>query len=274
MAGGALALTRRGLPPGEAPSVVLVHGGTSSAAVDWDPVLPWLETAFDVVTMDLRGHGASTGLEGGIGIEAFAADLELVLEELGLRGAGLVGCSVGGHSILSLAARRPELAGAVVTIGACRRGDPSRIRTISEGRWLPELMAIEHDQARTWSGEGPYWRHLLEVLTIDWAEHHDILDEDLAAVRCPTLVVHGDRDKVQPPSEAITIAAGLPDSELFVVPGAGHMAQVHRPDLVGPALVAFVADRLGQTDFRRGCVRPEWRRAGRGNAPEGPGPSG
>lgn len=244
--GGILAVARRGRPAGAAPTAVLVHGGTSTSRIDWDPLLPWLEPVLHVVTVDLRGHGESTGFADGVGIARFADDLATLLDHLALESPGLVGCSVGGHAILALLRDRPGVAGAIVTIGACRYGDPSRIRGIADGPWLPELIAAPHAEAGSWPGPGPYWRALLEALTVDWARNHRLRDADLAAIACRALVVHGHRDRVQPPAEALAIGTALADAEVFVVPGAGHMAQVHRPDLVGPAVASFLLDALAR----------------------------
>lgn len=242
--GAALAVDVHGREQTEAPAVVLVHGGTSNAAVDWTALLPALVEDFCVVTFDLRGHGRSTGSATPIGIGPFARDLREVMARLGLVSAALVGCSVGAHAILKVIQADASLAWAVVTIGAGRRGDPSRVDRIVNGPWIPRLEAIHHVDA----GDTHHWWRLRERLAHDWAENHHLTDTDLAAVQCPALIVHGYGDRVQQVEQALDICRGLPAGELFVVPGAGHLAQVDRPDLVGTAIRTFLnATRPGKS---------------------------
>jgi 3-oxoadipate enol-lactonase len=61
-------------------------------------------------------------------------------------------------------------------------------------------------------------------------------------VRAPTLVVIGDRDPLIPLAAAEATAAALPAAELAVLPGAGHLAFVERPDEVNRVILDFLAD--------------------------------
>jgi pimeloyl-ACP methyl ester carboxylesterase len=63
----------------------------------------------------------------------------------------------------------------------------------------------------------------------------------LGEVQAPTLVAVGDQDPLIPPAAAEATAAALPAGELVVIPGAGHLAFVERPDAVNRALLGFLA---------------------------------
>jgi len=62
----------------------------------------------------------------------------------------------------------------------------------------------------------------------------------LAAIACPTLVLVGDGDELTPPELSYEIAAGIPDARLVVVPGAGHLSPLEKPDQVAEALVEWL----------------------------------
>ena len=64
---------------------------------------------------------------------------------------------------------------------------------------------------------------------------------DLPGIRCPTLVLVGDGDQLTPPELATEIAAGVPDARLVVVPGAGHLSTLERPDEVTRALTGWLS---------------------------------
>ncbi len=67
--------------------------------------------------------------------------------------------------------------------------------------------------------------------------------------RVPTLVLVGDRDQLTPPRRSRDIAAALPDAELVVLGGAGHMVILERPGLVNLHLRSLLRRALGELDM-------------------------
>lgn len=234
--GGSLAVNERG----SGPPVVLVHGGTSTAAVDWDPVLPWLLPWFRIITFDHRGHGRSRGFDEGIGSDRFGLDTLIVMRHLGLASAAFVGFSVGANMLLRLVPRHPRLARAVVLIGAAAKGRPERVDEITSGPWLPALVDLEHVEAV----DADHWKRIRDALASDWGDRHHFTPVQGAQFTCPTLVMHGEQDRIEPREEAETVAERIPGAELSLVPGAGHMAQVDAPDVVGPVIRDFLGRAL------------------------------
>ena len=92
---------------GSGPPVVLVHGVTLGVAA-WVPQLHQLARTHRVVAVDQRGHGQSIAGDGGYSLERLAADLSCVLGALELRGAVVVGHSMGGMVTQLLALDHPE----------------------------------------------------------------------------------------------------------------------------------------------------------------------
>ena len=64
----------------------------------------------------------------------------------------------------------------------------------------------------------------------------------LAAIRCPALVLVGDRDEITPPDRAAEIAEGLAGARLVTVKECGHLSALERPEAVTDALTAWLAD--------------------------------
>jgi 3-oxoadipate enol-lactonase len=234
--GGTIAVRERG----SGVPVVFLHGGTGTGAFDWDEIAGRLAPRYRTVVLDLRGHGRSSHEGEEFGVVRFGLDTLHVLRALGLGRAVLVGFSVGGNTLLGLLARDPRPALALVTIGASARGDPERVQEIMAGPWPDYLIELEHQV-----GSGPeYWRELRGMLAHDWARNVTLSDEDLRRITCPTLVCHGDRDRIQPLDYAEHLAARLPDAELFVAEGAGHAVQLEQPDLFVEALEGFLRRAL------------------------------
>lgn len=212
---------------GHGPPVLLVHGGTGTAAHDWADVRAHLVRSRRVVTVDLRGHGASSNHGGPLKMRRLAADLVHVLTRLGIGHTDLVGFSLGANTVLELLCRRPELARRAVLVGGSATGNPERILAMSgPEQWPRSLRQLRHDVDPS-SG---YWRQLQGELLEDWAANTEVSPRLLERVECPVLVVSGEDDRMQRPEIARHLAASLPDGRLELLPRAGHAAHHDRPE--------------------------------------------
>lgn len=106
-------------PPG-APTLVLLHGWMSTAALNWCGVFDELSTTFRVIAPDHRGHGR--GLRAGaFSLEECADDVAALVEALGLSSITAVGYSMGGPIACLLWRRHPEVVGGLVLCATAAR---------------------------------------------------------------------------------------------------------------------------------------------------------
>jgi pimeloyl-ACP methyl ester carboxylesterase len=225
---------------GRGPLAILVHGGTGTGDYDWERLREPLRREMRVLSLDLRGHGRSDDPTDLLGIEQIAEDLLALIEHLGERPASLIAFSIGATAALRMLTRVPEAARTFVAIGASRIGDPARAPEFAAGPWPAELIALRHEHG---TGED-HWRSLRARLAGSWGSLRIDLDE-LAAMRTPTLVVCGDRDRIEPVERACEIARALPHGELLVVPACGHFVPRERPAELLAALRPFLGRHLG-----------------------------
>lgn len=257
-------------------TVVLVHGITLDRSI-WDQqVCDLLDAGFRVVTIDQRGHGSSSPLSAAVDPARLGSDLACVLDALDLHDVTLVGHSLGGIAAIAFVVGHPEKAEerlhALVllsTTGTARFASHvtsmhaivapiERLAYMAVPRWIPtpvrmavrpksigrgvlrfafgrkpdreDVAVTEHMFSHTAHATV---RHLFEGL-LDW---HML--EDLDEVDVPTLIVCGSRDLVTPMPLSRHLQAHIHGSELFVVPGAGHMLMMERPALLSDLLVDF-----------------------------------
>jgi len=97
------------------PAIVFVHGWTCDRS-HFAAQVARFSADHRCVSVDLRGHGASDAPEQAYTIDGFADDVGWVCDQLGVKGALLVGHSMGGAIVLALAAKRPDLARAVAML--------------------------------------------------------------------------------------------------------------------------------------------------------------
>lgn len=218
--------------------MLLVHGGTGTGAFDWEMLREPLARSHRLLVADLRGHGRSSDPDGRVGIEQIGQDIVALLEHAGGCDA-IMAFSIGATAMLALLTRRPELTRAFVCIGASTSGDPDQVDRIVTGPWPAELQSLAHEHA----ADPDHWRQLRRKLAVSWADHH-LPPEQLARLDRPTLVVCGDRDRIEPVETALALARALPRGELLVLPRCGHFAPRERPDELLAAVEGFLARAL------------------------------
>ncbi len=225
---------------GAGPRVLLVHGGTGTGAYDWELVRPALSESHRLMVLDLRGHGRSSDPGERVGLGQIVDDVRSLLVAEGGCDA-IVAFSIGASATLALLCSEPELTRAFVCIGASMAGDPDRVEEFSTGPWPSSLRALRHDHAR----DDDHWKRLRRAFASSWADLH-LDDAALARVEIPTLVVCGDRDRIEPVETALQLSRALPRGELLVLPDCGHFVPRQRPDELCAAVLGFLDRALAE----------------------------
>lgn len=238
----------RGVHAGAREAVLLLHGYSSDRHV-WVRCARHLARHYDVVIPDLAGHG-DTGFDPATdhGMAAQADRVAALLDALGIARAHVVGNSMGGFVAGQLALRHPERVVRLVLIAAAGVTSPqqSELDRILESGRNPFLLDTAADFPRFYAMtmKRPPWlpgaivRHLgrgyrdrRDALATIFEQffQRDLLDERLADIRAPTLVVWGAHDRLLHVSGAERWAAGIPDAALVVWDDLGHMPQLEAP---------------------------------------------
>jgi 3-oxoadipate enol-lactonase len=251
---------------GQGEPILLLNGGLMSIA-SWEPIAEPLAQRFQVVRCDLRGQLLSPG-EPEPNLEAHARDVIELLDSLGLERVHLVGTSFGGLVALRLASLYLERAASVTAIAATERilpevwessaelreialeaaagGDGGRVlEFILPGTYTPEYLEKQAEALsfhRRWIAALPTaW--FQGVAAIVAALEGLDLTPHLSAIRCPTLIVAGERDQMFPPERSRALAEAIPGARLEIVPGAPHGMVVENPDVTTRLLLDFLSDR-------------------------------
>jgi 2-succinyl-6-hydroxy-2,4-cyclohexadiene-1-carboxylate synthase len=234
--------------------VVLVHGFTQTLA-SWGPVAERLAGQFEVVRVDLPGHGASGGVR--VGFEEAAG---LVGEAGGM--AVYVGYSLGGRLCLRLALERPDLVRRLVLIGASpgiadpgqrearRDADEALARRIERDgvevfldAWLagPLFSSLPVDAAGRPERLGNTAEGLASALRRLGTGAQESLWDRLGELHPPALLMAGERDpKFAGIAREMAAAIG-PAARLAVVAGAGHAVPLERPAETAALVEEFLA---------------------------------
>jgi 3-oxoadipate enol-lactonase len=239
-------------------TLVLIHemGGSLES---WDEVAPVLAANRPVLRYDTRGAGLSEKVRGTLSIDTMVDDLGALLDALHVTGkVALAGIAVGGAIALHAAVRLPNRVSAVVVgspavgIAADRRaGVLARVERIErEGMrvavedtmangYAPELRGNSARFAAfraRWLGNDPSsFAAIYRMLAaMD-------LQEELARIACPVLVLGGRLDRVRPPAMVEPIARLIPGARSQVLE-TGHYMAVATPELIAATIGRFLDD--------------------------------
>lgn len=245
------------------PTILLMPTWTIIRARSWKLQVPYLARHFPVVTYDGPGNGSSdrtidpTRYTG----RAYAEDAAAVLDACGVQRAVAVGLSRGARYALELATLRPELVAGLVLIGSslpiapmptARAGiadhflDPAPEQPEGWERYNLAYWHARYGEFTEWFFEQcfpePHSSKVCED-AVGWAMETDadmlqaeathppggrpVLDL-LAELRCPTLVVHGDDDRVVSHEVGVE-AARLTGGTLVTFAGSGHIPNLRDP---------------------------------------------
>lgn len=212
-------------------TVLLIHGFAGTPTSDFAALIPQLCTHYSVLAPHLHGYGHSSH-RSHYSITYYredAADLVALLDALHLSHVLVLGFSDGAIVALLLAALYPARVAALAILGAQASINAQDVAGIRH--WLLDTPLSEEWQTQLAQLHGdPYWRSLpqmyVEVQEALVAAGGMLLsDEDLARIRCPTLIMHGTRDRIVPVEYARILHERIPRSQLLLF-DAGHAAHL------------------------------------------------
>jgi len=232
--------------PEDGPVVVFLHHGLG-AIRSWKEQIGVFSTAgYQVLAYDRWGHGKSAPRDHWSmpNFEEDLADLEAILGEHRHRQASLVGHSDGGNIAMHYAVNHPEQVTCLVLVAAHIYIAPkmnSGIQSIKhqfEGdrRFRSQMHRVHGDNS-----EALFWGWFngwSDPSILDWD-----MRPEISQISCPTLVTQGLEDEHASPQHAHAIAGSIPEADLWLVPGAGHMLPQTHPEEFNRRVCQF----LGQT---------------------------
>lgn len=241
------------------PTVIFVHGAASDHSVWALQSRYFAHHGRNVFALDLPGHGRSEG-QPLASVPAIADWLVALLEAIGVEKAALIGHSLGSLAVLEAAGRYPERVARIALLGpsvpmpvadalldAAKRDDHAAFEMINAWSFSP----VDQLGGNPWPGlwmTGNAMR-LMErskpgVLYSDLAACRNYADGLTAAakIRCPALMIIGERDQMTLARNAQALIAALPDKRMLTIPGCGHSLMAEAPDAVLDALRVFLKD--------------------------------
>jgi pimeloyl-ACP methyl ester carboxylesterase len=238
---------------GQGRPLVLLHGALATIGTSFGAILPLLVGNHRVVAVEQQAHGHTGDIERPLTYEQLADDTAAALRHLSVGDADILGFSMGSGIAVCLAIRHPELVRKLVLATPAYDRDGFHPGVIEDMAALqPEHLAgspFEEDYLRT-APRPQDWPVLIERVKRLNLEFVGWPEEAVAAIKAPALIVVGDSDVVRP-EHALSMfrllgggvagdVAGLPNSQLAVLPGTGHLALTERTEWLTSMVEAFL----------------------------------
>ena len=242
---------------GQGEPLLLLHG-LGSRSEDWQLQVPAFAQRYRVVAADMRGHGRTSKPPGPYSVPMMAADVLGLLDGLGLAAAHVVGLSMGGMIAFQMAVDQPERVRSLVIVNS---GPELVARTFGERLrvWQRLALARLFPPARTAQFLGPRLfpkaeqAELREMFIAHWAQNDprayraamraligwSVLDR-VGTLRCPTLIISGDRDYT-PASYKERYTALIPDARLVVIEDSGHATPIDQAERFNACVLEFLS---------------------------------
>ncbi len=208
---------------GDGEPLVMIHGFTLNHTM-WDQFIDDFSEKFQVILVDIRGHGRSTNPTNIFTHKESAKDIYGLMDTLQIDTFIGIGFSSGGMALTHMATMDTTRVEAMVLIGSTSFF-PEAAREILKSINFDDIHddwmnRLKQDHA----GGEPQIRNIITQWKSVTTSYDDMnfTPPYLATIKAPTLIIHGDRDPFFPVDIAVTSYKSIPNSYLWIVPNFSH----------------------------------------------------
>lgn len=241
--------------PTQQPPLVLLHGALSGIGTDFGQLIPELSKTRQVIAVEQQAHGRTADIDRPLRTPQMAEDTVALLGTLGVQRADILGYSMGAGVALQISLKHPQLVRKQVLAAGgldANAMHPGLLENLAELK--PEMLhgsPFHNDYLKNAPRPEDFPKLVARVSEHDQKALPAFPADEVRKVAAPTLTVIGDSDIVRP-EHAVEMfrlfgggvmgdtPAGLPNSQLAILPGTTHVTLPHRPDLLLPIIPAFL----------------------------------
>jgi CubicO group peptidase (beta-lactamase class C family)/pimeloyl-ACP methyl ester carboxylesterase len=227
---------------GSGPPLLLLHGGLYGYIDEFAGFIPRLSQRYKVIAVATRGHGKSSVGTKEYSYRLFAEDAAAVLRKEADAPAVVVGFSDGARTAYHLAAGHPDAVGRVVALGA-GHAVSAKAREWAE-QLSPDLFARENrafvERWKKLMPEPERWDEVVKNLRAAYLAAPQLDERELKGIRCPVLIVGGDRDRYNAVADLARTKELIPKALLSVIPSCDHVGVITMPHVLADVVWPFL----------------------------------
>jgi pimeloyl-ACP methyl ester carboxylesterase len=223
---------------GKGQPIVLLHGGLFGSTVEMADFIDKLKQNYRVIAISLRGHGKSELGTEPISLEQRASDAMAVINAVTKDSVTVLGFSDGGYAAYHLAVLYPSRINKIIAIGA--------------GELYPGVREFKFTAEQAMSFDKPFFEQQLKLMP-DPKRIEDLFSglnacynkltigkDLLEKIKCPVLVMAGDKDDSNPVERVVKAARFIPKSQIAIIPNTTHECFTENFDATWASIVPFL----------------------------------
>jgi pimeloyl-ACP methyl ester carboxylesterase len=223
---------------GKGEPIVLLHGGLFGSSVEFSDFINHFKDNYQVIAISTRGHGKSELGTEPLTLEQRANDAMAVINAVTKDSVIVLGFSDGGYSAYKLGSMFPERVKKMIVMGA--------------GEIRPGLREFKFTAKQAQEMDKPFWEQQLKLMpepnriedlftqVANCYNNVTVSKDLLSSIKCPVLVMAGDRDGGNPVERVVSAARFIPQSQISIIPNAGHGCFLENFDATLASIVPFL----------------------------------
>ena len=237
---------------GSGQPLVLIHGGGSTINTTFGKILPLLAKTHKIIAVELQAHGRTADRKAPTSFKQDASDIVELLNQLHIEKASIFGFSNGGQTAMQLAISNPEKVNKLILASMFYKRDATPA-AFWEGMALAkfaDMPQVYKDEFLKVNNDSSALLAMFDRDANRMRTFKDWKDEELRAIKAPTLIVIGDQDLPRP-EHAVEMHLLLSNSRLAILPGThgSYMGEIMSPDpnsKMPESFVTMVTEFLNQ----------------------------
>jgi len=247
---------------GSGPETIVFAHGLMWSGLLYEYQVAALKGHYRCITFDFRGQGKSQITQNGYDMDSLTGDAAAIIEKLQAAPCHFAGLSMGGFVGMRLAIRYPHLLKSLILLETSADPEPAEkinlyrlmalvtrlVGTrVAANKVMPIMFGEKflNDPGRAELREKLKQRAISNNKKGIYRATKGVINRDsvcdqLEKINIPTLIIVGDQDAATPPSKSERMHQRIVDSEMVVIPGAGHTSTVEEPEAVNKAIIDFL----------------------------------
>lgn len=234
---------------GEGEPVILLHGAYMTIGLNWGEMIPELAKSRQVIAVEMQGHGHTADTNRPFDYKSLAGDVAGVLKHLKIKKTDVIGYSFGGTIALQFGIDYPELVDEMIIISTAYKSDGWSEAVHDAITSLQPNFLDNTPLKTTYDNIAPdpdHWEAFVSKFIEFDKQSYDLGSENISNISAPILFIMGDNDGVDlnHVTEMYKLCgggvfadyAGVPQSQLAILPGKGHVALM----MDTPAIMSLV----------------------------------
>lgn len=205
---------------GQGKPLVLIHGGGSTIETSFGKIIPLLTKKRQIIGVELQAHGHTNDRNTNLTFEQDADDVATLLNNLEIPNADFLGFSNGGHTLIEIVLRHPEIVDKIIIASAFYKKS-AVVPQFWEGfdhatiNMMPQVLKDGYLKA---NNDEAGLLNMFEKDVQKMKVFKDWTDEQMKSITAPTLIINGNND-VGSVEHAVEMYRTIPNSQLAIVPG-------------------------------------------------------